>query len=140
MMLNGKEIGRALVITPPQATASFIASAGTTAATVGMSTLGPQTPGLGNSNSIVVGAFNAEVTVQNDGPTNTLYVIFATTSALAASISAAATGTNATGAAYAIPPNSERRVRVRNGVDNFMGYITSTSTTTVRVFVTSDQG
>jgi hypothetical protein len=138
-MLNAKEIGRALVVTPPSALDSFVATAGTTTAVLTIATMGSQVQSLGNSNSIVVGPFGAELSIENDGAA-TLYIAFASTSAAAGAMSPSATGTNATGNAYAIPANSERRFRIRAGLDTYLGYATASGSTTIRAMVTSDQG
>ncbi len=135
-----KEAARALITTPPRAEASFVASASGTAAYLDLSKLGTQTQDITNNQSTVVGAFKSYLTVQNDGATNTLYIISAKTSAAATALVPGTTGTNTAAAAFAVPPDTSVRFLIEPTIDLFLGYCTSASTTEIRAFVTSDQG
>lgn len=132
-MLNN-ESARALVLTPPQGIASFVASV-STAGSLDLQTLGNQTYNIQNSNQQKPGAANSFCTVYNDSA-NVLYI---STSLAAQTIAAATTGTNAAGACAPIPANSSVRFRIRPVTDRFLNYVAA-SASTMRVFITSDQG
>lgn len=135
-----KEAARALIVTPPRAEASAVKAVTVTGASLDLSTFGTQVQNIANSQSQSVGAFKSYLTVCNDGGTNTLYILSAPTSVLAAALAPAATGTNGATLCYPIFPNTKERFLIEPGIDLFLGYCTSASTTTMRAFVTSDQG
>lgn len=131
-----KEAARALVTTPPQGEASYIVTATTTAASVNLGTIGTQVQNIANSQSQSVGAFKSFLTIVNDG-TVTLYV---STSPTAQTATVATTGTNQATAVYPIFANSKERWEIRPTLDIFLNFVAASTTTTLRAFVTSDQG
>ncbi|HEY2515730.1 MAG TPA: hypothetical protein VGI39_32900 [Polyangiaceae bacterium] len=122
--------------TPPVSAASAVEAVSGTAGSLDLRAVGNQTVNYESATQQTTGLQGHLVDFQNDGA-QTVYVCFGPSSASVTAANApnpATTGVNTAGACRAIPAGATIRFALRPGVDNFVGFVTSTSTSTLRIF------
>lgn len=125
-------------VTCPLSGASAVLAVTTTAANQDLRLVGNQTINTAAQKTETSGLAGHYVTLIADG--GDVYVAFGVSSAAVSGANApapATTGVNAVGNCYKIPKDQTLNVIPRPGVDNFVAYVTSTGTATLRLFQSS---